>query len=86
MLTQDDAKRIGIKVDDLEYSRPVETANGETFVAPIRIKSIKLNDIEIDGVDGSVARNQLDTSLLGMTFLKRLKSVEFNQQKLVLKQ
>jgi aspartyl protease family protein len=85
VLTQDDAKRAGINIDDLAYTNPVETANGETYVAPVRLKSVKLNDIEIGGVDAAVARNGLDMSLLGMTFLRRLKSVEFSSQKLVLK-
>lgn len=86
VLTKDDAKRIGIKIDDLAYVTPVLTANGQTYVAPIRLKSITVGDITIKNVDAAVANNDMDTSLLGMTYLRRLKSFEFSPQELILKE
>ena len=84
VLTSDDAKRLGIRVDNLVYSVEVATANGRSFVAPIRIKSISLGTIHVEDVPAAVARDGLDTSLLGMSFLRRL-TVQFDKDGLVLK-
>lgn len=84
VLTQGDARHVGIDVDDLDYVTPVVTANGQTYVAPVRLKSVKLGSIEMTNVQAAVARSEMDTSLLGMTFLRRLKSVEFTPRELVL--
>ena len=74
-----DAQQIGIDTEKLTYSVPVETANGSAFAAPIKLKSVLVGPVGVGDVDALVAKpGSLDQSLLGMSFLSRLKSYEFS--------
>jgi len=73
-LTLDDARRIGIDTTSLIYNKPTSTANGINYAASIIIPSIKIGDIEVSNVKGSILKSGLDTSLLGMSFLGSLSS------------
>lgn len=85
-LTRGDAQRAGIKVDELDYITQVQTANGITTMAPVRLRSIRIGSIEVHNVQAAVAQGGLEGSLLGMSFLRRLSSFEFKPNELVLKQ
>lgn len=75
VLPFDDAERIGYTENDLSYVMQVSTANGTTFVAPIRLNAIKVGDIVVNDVRAAVSRpGELDQGLLGMSFLDRLDS------------
>lgn len=81
-----DAERAGIDTESLKYSIPVETANGTAYAAPIKLRSITIGPIEIQGVDALVAKpGALNQSLLGMSFLTRLRSYEFSGDFLTLR-
>ena len=74
-----DARQIGIDVDRLQYSVPVQTANGQAYAAPVRLRSIYIGPIVVEGVDALIAKpGALKESLLGMSFLRRLRSYEFS--------
>jgi aspartyl protease family protein len=85
-LTRDDARRIGIDPDRLDYTQPYRTANGTSFGAPVRIDRIKIGDIVVDDVAGSVAGGELGQSLLGMSFLRRLSGFEVRGEEMILRQ
>jgi aspartyl protease family protein len=71
VLTQEAAKAVGLPLDFLNYSVSVDTANG---------------GIVERGVPALIAQpGQLKTSLLGMSFLNRLRSSEVRGDKLVLR-
>jgi aspartyl protease family protein len=81
-----DAQRAGIDTDNLAFTIPVQTANGTAFAAATRIRSIKIGDIELRDVEALVAKpGTLDESLLGMSFLTRLRSYEFSGEFLTLR-
>lgn len=81
-----DAERAGIDTASLKYTVPVETANGTAYAAPIKLRSITIGPIEIQGVDALVAKpGALNQSLLGMSFLTRLRSYEFSGDFLTLR-
>jgi aspartyl protease family protein len=84
-LTKDDARRIGLDPDRLNYTQPYRTANGTSFGAPVRIDRIKIGDIVVDDVAGSVTSGELSQSLLGMTFLRRLSGFEVRGDELILR-
>ena len=85
VLTHDDAARAGIDVSALVYSVPVSTANGRTMVAPTRIEDLRLSDIRLGDVRSFVAQpGSLETSLLGMSALSRLRSWTVEGDRLVL--
>ena len=60
-------------------SRPVQTANGTTYAASIRLKTLSVGPIRMTEVEALVSKpGALKDSLLGMTFLNRLRSYEFS--------
>jgi len=86
VLTQEAAKAAGLPLDFLNYSIAVETANGRTRAAPVTLDRIKVGGITERAVPALIAQpGQLRTSLLGMSFLNRLKSSEVRGDRLVLR-
>ncbi len=86
VLTQEAAKAAGLPLDFLNYSVAVETANGRTRAAPVTLDRIKVGGITERAVPALIAQpGQLRTSLLGMSFLNRLKSSEVRGDRLVLR-
>lgn len=86
VLRPGDAERAGIDTSSLNYSAPVSTANGTTFAAPVRLRSVNIGGILIDDVEGLVAMpGSLSENLLGMSFLRRLRSYEFSGDFLTLR-
>jgi clan AA aspartic protease (TIGR02281 family) len=74
-LTPEDARAAGIAPSELVYSQRSLTANGWTREAPITLREIRVEQLAIDDVPAAVGEN-LRVSLLGMSFLRRLKSFE----------
>jgi len=86
-LTDVDAKRIGIDMSNLTYNVSISTANGVSLFAPIVINKIQVGSIVIQNVSGYVGKpGTLDTSLLGMSFLRQLSSYQVTKDTLVLRQ
>jgi aspartyl protease family protein len=81
-----DARAAGIDIDRLSFTVPVQTANGPAFAAAVRLRQIALGSIVVEGLDALVARpGVLQESLLGMNFLRRLRSYEFSGDFLTLR-
>lgn len=74
-LTLDDARTAGIGRSELSFNRLTQTANGWVHFAPVMLREVRIGQLSIDNVPAAVIEN-LDQSLLGMSFLKRLKSFE----------
>jgi aspartyl protease family protein len=78
VLKSADAERVGIDTSSLAFTAPVDTANGTTYAARVRLRSIGIGPITVQGIDALVAKpGSVNESLLGMTFLRRLRSYEF---------
>ena len=81
-----DAQRIGIDTSTLSFTTPVSTANGTTYAAPVRLKSVSVGPLEVRDVEALVAQpGALNENLLGMSFLRRLRSYEFSGDFLTLR-
>lgn len=81
-----DAERAGIDLSSLSFNTPVQTANGTTFSAPVRLRSIAIGDIVLEDVQALVSKpGSLNENLLGMSFLTRLRSYEFSGDFLTLR-
>ncbi len=86
VLTADDARKAGINPVGLDYSITVTTANGAAQAAEVRLKSVAVGPISEANVRALVAKpGALSESLLGMTFLEKLKSYSVERGRLVLK-
>lgn len=85
-LPYEEAARIGIDVDTLEFRHEVITANGSARVALVTLPSVKVGPIEVREVRASVAEpGKLASALLGMSFLGELREVSFTGDRLRLR-
>jgi aspartyl protease family protein len=85
VLTAADARRAGINTAGLSFDVPVSTANGAALAAETRLGEIAVGPIVMHNLPVLVARpGALEESLLGMTFLERLKSFTVERGRLVL--
>lgn len=81
-----DARKAGIDPDTLTYRVPVLTANGRAMAARVRLDSVAIGPLDRKNVDALVAQpGALTQSLLGMSFLSRLRSYEFTRDYLTLR-
>jgi aspartyl protease family protein len=85
VLSQADAKLIGISTEGLDYSRLYGTANGIGHGAMATVSSLTVGPISLSNVPVSINQAPMDSSLLGMTFLRRLKSFAIRNHRLYLR-
>jgi aspartyl protease family protein len=86
VLRPEDAEKAGIDTKALTYRVPVLTANGRAMAARIRLDKVAIGPLDRKGVDALVAQpGALTQSLLGMSFLSRLRSYEFSGDFLTLR-
>ena len=86
VLSKADAEAAGINPDNLSYTVSVMTANGRTLAAPVRLSELAIGPIVRRNVQALVAKDgQLDQSLLGMTFLSTLGSLQMQTDELRLR-
>jgi aspartyl protease family protein len=85
-LSQEDAARVGIIPKNLTYSMTVMTANGRARAAPIELGNVSIGPISRRNVAATVAEaGKLDQSLLGMSFLETLGSMQMQTDELRLR-
>jgi len=78
VLRQSDARLLGVDTRNLRYTVPVQTANGLAYAAHARLREVSIGSIAVSNIDALVAQpGALKESLLGMSFLSRLRSYEF---------
>ncbi len=85
-LSYEDAQRIGLQPETLDYSLTVSTANGLARAAPVRLSTLSIGPITRQDVRATVAQQgRIGQSLLGMNFLSSLTSFEMTQDQLRLR-
>ena len=86
VLTPEDARAAGIDVDEMTFRVPVLTANGRTMAARIWLEDVAIGPLDRTRVEALIAQpGALSQSLLGMSFLSRLRSYEFSGDYLTLR-
>jgi aspartyl protease family protein len=84
-LTHEDAERVGVYVRDSDYTHRTQTANGTTRVAVVELDRISIGDIEVRNVRATVHEpGTLHVTLLGMSFLSKLRRTEMRNGQLIL--
>lgn len=74
-INESTARRIGYSSVDLDYRYPMQTANGTSKVALVKLDRLEIGGIRVRDIDAIVAKDSaLSTTLIGMSFLKRLNS------------
>ena len=85
VLDPSDAKRLGIDLDNLKFDRPFGSANGIGYGAKTVVGGLAVGPIVFSDVEVAINKAQMGSSLLGMAFLKRLKSYSVSGGKLILR-
>ena len=86
-ISADTAERIGLPLSAASYTAMVRTANGAARAAPVTLSNVTVGGIYVPAVQGIVfERRAGQVDLLGMSFLKRLSSVEQKAGWLILRQ
>jgi len=85
VITYDDAERLGLSPHTLDFSAPVQTANGVTRVAPVTLTvCVWTTSRSATCPPPWPKKGALATNLLGMSFLRQLKSFHIEGNELVL--
>jgi len=85
VLSNADALRAGIDTATLAYNIPVSTANGMTTSARQTIDNLSIGPIVHERISVMIARRgDLESSLLGMNFINRLRSFEIRGDRMIL--
>ncbi len=84
VLSQQDAEAAGYELETLNYSREYSTANGIVHGAPVRIGQLDVGPYTLKDVPASINSGPMDTSLLGMAFLKQFRQYHVSDDILTL--
>lgn len=84
VLTKRDAEAVGLDLAELDFIGSARTANGLVRTAPTRLETVTLGDISMTGVKAYVNEGEMDTSLLGMSYLARFERIEIADNMLIL--
>lgn len=82
-LSPEDASAVGLKPSTLKFDQLVHTANGPAKAAFAELRRIRIEQLELENIPVAVIEN-LKQSVLGMSFLHRLKSFEMRDGELSL--
>jgi aspartyl protease family protein len=86
-LKAEDAATLGIRPTERDYAAMVRTANGAVRVAPVELDTVEIEDLEVHNVAAVVLPpGAVNETLLGLSFLRRLRRFEYADGKLVLEQ
>lgn len=84
VLTQNDARRVGIDPATLAYTGRAGTANGEVRTAFVRLGEVKLGSVTDHDIGAVVNEGDMSGSLLGMGYLQRWERFEIARGELIL--
>lgn len=84
-LTREDARRVGLSVDDASFSVIGSGASGAVTGRQVMFSTIKLGGKRVDDVKGAVLGDGLGVSLLGQSFLSRIGNVSISDDEMVLR-
>ena len=84
VLTRQDAEKVGLNPDSLDFTGRAFSANGEVRTAPARVDSVIMGPFTDRNVRVSVNGGEMFGSLLGMAYLNRFDRMSFEDEKLVL--
>lgn len=86
-LPYEEAARLGVRPASSDFVVATRTANGIQHSAAVTLREVRIDTIRLYDVEALVApRGALSTTLLGMSFLSRLKQVEMGNGELVMRQ
>jgi aspartyl protease family protein len=84
-LTFEDAERLGLRPHSSDFTLTTQTANGTARAAPVTLDSVRIGDVEVSNLRGSISpQGKMHVTLLGMEFIRKLERFEMRGRKLIL--
>jgi len=84
VLSQFDARRVGLDPTALNYLGIANTANGQVRTAAVTLDTVTLGGYRDEDVRAVVNGGEMNGSLLGMTYLSRYDSISITDGELIL--
>ena len=84
ILSKKDGEKLGFNVDKLNFSQLAETANGEILISPVVFDKVSLGFKNFSNVKAFISQTDMEKSLLGMSFLSRLKKLELGRNIMII--
>lgn len=86
-INESTARRLGIRLSPQDYSREVRTANGIVNAAPVILDRVEVGRVQVQQVPALVLSDRaLAETLIGMSFLGKLKRYSVSEGALLLEQ
>lgn len=86
-MNESTARQLGFTGNSLDFRYAVNTANGPAQAARVTLDRVEIGGVRAQGVEAFVLQDQsLDGTLIGMSFLRKLKSYSVENGRMVLKQ
>lgn len=84
VITKEDAQRAGLELDKLAFADQAMTANGPVRTARVLLKEFSVSHYNDENIRAWVNEGEMETSLLGMSYLQRFSKIEITPRALVL--
>lgn len=84
VMTIEDAKRAGLELDQLAFVGQAMTANGPVRTARVVLENFAVSPYNDSNIRAWVNEGEMETSLLGMSYLQRYSKIEMTPGSLVL--
>jgi aspartyl protease family protein len=87
LVQYEEAERIDLFPERLKFSSRVTVGDRKVVAAPVMLLSVRIDDVEIFGVQGAVAeKGAIETSIVGLSFLEKLEAAALDGGGLLLRQ
>ena len=83
-LTENDARRLGIPLDPVNYQVVGSGASGAVYGQFVTLDSVSLDGKRVEQVSGAVLKGS-EVSLLGQSFLSRMGHIEISGDRMVIR-
>ena len=83
VLTHADAEKIGFRWRDQAFETIITTAGGDVRGVRVRLDKVKISHVTIENVEAVVLENDIDQSLLGNSFLQKLRELRITSRAII---
>ena len=84
ILSKKDGEKLGLNVDKLNFWQLAQTANGEILISPVVFDKVSLGFKNFSNFKAFISQKDIGKSLLGMSFLSRLKKLELGKNIMII--
>lgn len=86
LLSYNHAEMLDLNIANLNFNVPVITASGRSSVALVKLSSVNVGGVTLNGIQAAVALpGELKSSLLGMSYLGELEEVVLRGNEMILR-